>query len=402
MNKNLLFSVLALTAFAFADGDTTNSPALANEDLIADNCNPKPECKPTPPPCKPKPKPVCKPCVRKAMQPIVLTSSRPCSDNGFYIFADALYWHGEIGDSDWAFVNNGTTAGVPSGPNEEFTFKWNWGFRAGIGINLDHDQWDTNLYYTWFRNSASSSNTVSVTAPAVAKELYNNSAGTFTSGSATGELHFNVLDWELGRWFYVSNSLSLRPHAGLKGSWITLTTGDSVTGLVGATPATSYTVSNENKAWAVGPSGGVNTNWYFGCGNTMDMRDGHKGQVRSRPHFSIFADFAGALMFSHFKNTHSESGTSAAGAVVSGFNPTNLNRNVVVPVVTSIAGLAFDTCFDCDNMHLGIRVGYEFQWWFRQSQRIFVDAASTTSPRYVRTTDDLALQGLTIDVRFDF
>jgi hypothetical protein len=399
MNKNLLFSVLALTACAFADGDTTNSPALANEDLIADNCNPKPECRPTPPPCKPKPKP-CAPCVRKPMQPIVLTSSRPCSDNGFYIFADALYWHGEIGDSDWAFVNNGTVAGVPTGPNEEFNFEWNWGFRVGLGLNLDHDQWDTNLYYTWFRNHTHSSS-LALTAPAVGKAIYDNFGGTFTAGSASGKLHFNVLDWELGRWFYVSNSLSLRPHAGLKGSWNTLTTGESLTGGLTAGTA-SYTVSNENKSWGIGPSGGINTNWYFGCGNTLDRRDGQKDRVRSRPHFSIFADFAGALMFSHFHNTHSETGKSAAGAVVSGFNPSNLNRNVVVPVLTSIAGLAFDTCFDCDKMHFGIRLGYEFQWWFRQSQRIFLENSSTTTPRYIRTTDDLALQGLTIDVRFDF
>ncbi len=29
-----------------------------------------------------------------------------------------------------------------------------------------------------------------------------------------------MLDWELGRSFYVSKHLSLRPHIGIKGGWI--------------------------------------------------------------------------------------------------------------------------------------------------------------------------------------
>jgi hypothetical protein len=394
MKKTLLFSALALTASVFGDG---NVSAFTDEIAANDSCNPKP-----------KPKPVCEPCVRKAMQPIVLTSSRPCNDSGFYFFADFLYWHADVGSSDWAFVNNNTTASVAAGPNKDVNFKWNFGFRVGFGIDMDHDQWDTDIYYTWFRgttSSDSSDNAVSVVAPALANSLDSNYAGTFTAGSAKDKLNFNVLDWELGRWFYVSNSISLRPHMGLKGAWIDLKETESLTGgLVGGVGApTAYSVNNKTKSWAIGPSAGVNSNWYFGSGNTADMRSGHSGEVKSRPMFSFFADFAGALMFSHFKNTHSETATTASALPgAGGFSPSNLTRNQVVPVLTSIAGFAFDTCFDCDKMHFGIRVGYEFQWWFRENQRLFVDTTSATSPRYVRTADDLALQGLTVDFRFDF
>jgi hypothetical protein len=400
MNKNLfLYSALALTASVFADGDATNSNAvLANNLIVADDCcKPKPpECKPKPPECKPKPKP-CVPCVRKAMQPIVLTSSRPCNDIGFYFFVDALYWHANVGNSDWAYVDNNTGAAATSGPNKEVTFKWNGGFRIGLGLDLEHDQWDTNLYYTWFRNTSDGSS-VNVSAPAVANSVSTNYNGTFTNGSANAKLNFNVLDWELGRWFYVSNSISVRPHAGLKAAWIHLHENESYTGgLSNTAGATSYSSSSKSNSWALGPSGGINTNWYFGCGNTM----GDRGKVRSRPHFSIFGDFAGAMMFTHFHNTHSETGSGAAGTV-SGFKPTSLNRNEAVPVLQSIMGLAYDTCFSCDKYHFGIRVGYEFQWWFGYNQRTYVDSTSSTSPKYIRSPDDLGLQGLTIDVRFDF
>jgi hypothetical protein len=299
MNKNLfLFSVLTLTACVFADGNEMNSNALLADKLIAadDCCKPKPpECKPKPPPCKPKPKP-CVPCVRKAMQPIVLTSSRPCTDIGFYFFGDALYWHANVGNSDWAFVNNNVAAQPVSGSNKEVTFKWNWGFRIGLGLNLDHDQWDTDLYYTWFRNTSDSSS-VNAPAPAAANSIDSNLSSTFGVASAKSKLNFNVLDWELGRWFYVSNSISLRPHAGLKAAWINLKQDETIA-------SASYTIENKNDSWAIGPSGGVNSNWYFGCGNTM----GDRGQVRDRPHFSIFGDFAGALLYTHFHNSHNEIG----------------------------------------------------------------------------------------------
>jgi len=396
MKKSFLFSVLALTACAFADGDVSNSTiAIADEGLVAgrmdSDCNPKPkECKP-----KPKPKP-CEPCVRKGMAPVVLTSSSPCHDAGVFLFGDALYWHADVSNSDWAFVNSSAVTTPTSGTNQEVTFKWNWGFRAGIGFDLGHDQWDTTFTYTWFRNHSKPSSFTTPTggsASSLNSDLPTTAA--VTSGSAKANLHFQVGDWELGRWFYVSNSLSVRPHAGVKGSWIDLKETNS---FASTAAPTSYSVSNKNRSWAVGPSAGINTNWYFGCGNTMGKRN---GEVRERPVFSIFGDVSGALMYSHFKNSHSENGTTATGATSTGFHVSGLNRNLMVPVLSGIMGLAWDVCFDCDKMHFGLRAGYELQYWFRQSQRFSFDSLGGT-PRYTRSTGELALQGLTVDLRLDF
>jgi len=414
MKKNLLFSMLALTACAFADGDSTSSSTLlADDNLVAgkmdSDCKPKPvECKPKPVECKPKPKP-CEPCIRQGMAPNVLTSSRPCTDIGLYIFADALYWHADVTNAEWAFVSNSATATSPAaGANQELAFKWNWGFRVGLGYSMDHDQWDTDLYYTWFVKNAASGSTsqTSFTVPAGGAASSQNSDYTAAtsavrSGTATTKLNFQVLDWELGRWFYVSNSISLRPHVGIKGAWIKLTEGETFA--ASASPVT-YTVNNSTKSWEVGPSAGINSNWYFGCGNTMPVG---RGEVKDRPMWSIFGDVSGALMYGHFSNSHSETGATAAGAVSGGFSASGLNRNLMVPVLSGILGLAWDYCFSCDKMHIGIRAGYELQYWFRQNQRFSNfntgdPGQSLAAPRYTRTTGDLALQGLTIDVRFDF
>jgi Legionella pneumophila major outer membrane protein precursor len=410
MNKNLLFSMLALTACAFADGDTNSSTLLADDNLVAGGCDtpckPKPvECKPKPVECKPKPKP-CEPCIRRGVAPIVLTSSRPCDDLGLYLFADALYWHADVTNAEWAFVNSAAAVTAPAaGKNQELAFKWNWGFRAGIGFEFDHDQWDTNLYYTWFRNktasnSSTSSASFNVPVGGSASSLNTDSGMTTTAvltGSASAKLNFNVLDWELGRSFYISNSISLRPHIGVKGAWNKLTENESFTASTAG--LASYSSRDRTKSWAIGPSTGINSNWYFGCANTMSS--GRNGEVKDRPGFSIFGDVSGALMYGHFKNSHSESGATSGGVAFGGLNVSGLNRNLMVPVLTGMMGLAWDMCFDCDKMHLGIRAGYELQYWFRQNQRFAFNSLGAT-PRYTRTTGDLALQGLTIDVRFDF
>jgi len=100
------------------------------------------------------------------------------------------------------------------------------------------------------------------------------------------------------------------------------------------------------------------------------MPDNHRGEkrgeVRDRPMFSVFGDISGALMYGHFRNSHSETGTTA-GAAIGG---------LTYPVLTAISWFSVNWNFriglgyvlDCDKMHLGIRAGYELQYWFRQNQ----------------------------------
>jgi hypothetical protein len=407
MSKFFLLSFTALTAFVMADGDTPNSSTVLSDiNLFAGRMDS--DCKPKPVECKPKPKP-CEPCVRKGIAPNVLTSSRPCDDVGLYLFADALYWHADVTNAEWAFVTSTAVLVEPtSAINQELAFKWNWGFRVGVGYEFDHDQWDSDIYYTWFVNNAASGSTsqTSFKTPVGGAATSLNSGilttpSLVSSGTATTKLNFQVLDWELGNAFYIRNALSIRPHVGIKGSWIRLTESETFTN---ATASSTYTISYKTKSWSAGPSAGINSNWYFGCANTMPPNG--RGDAKDRPMWSIFGDVSGALMYGHFNNTAIESST-VAGVSIPGTKLANLNRNLMVPVLTGVLGLAWDMCFACDKMHLGIRAGYELQYWFRQNQRLSnlnngSVGTSVAASRYTRTTGDLALQGLTIDVRFDF
>ena len=359
MNKIVLFSFI-----------TCSLALAANEVTTANGCE-KPCAPPPPPECCPPPKPAC-------CNPVCAAS--PNSENGWYIFGDLLYWHADIDHADWAFKSNNTASSIIAGPNHALDFKWSYGFRVGLGANMDYDKWDTNLYYTWFQTK--NSNSVGTKGAQQAADLFGINT-PFTQGEIDWKIHYSVIDWELGYWYSVSKHLSMRPHIGIKNAWISQHVRESFTQLNDSAVSRS-----SNEFWGIGASGGLNTNWNFATVH--------------RHHFSFFGDFAGALMYGHFDVKHQE--TSTLG---SGFKPSDLSRNLLAPMLQAAFGMSWDMGFNCDRNHVALRVGYEFQYWFRQNQMLisennFPQGATNTLVTYQRSAGALGLQGLTIDLRFDF
>lgn len=356
MNKAAMFSVLALTASVFADEELVAAAQKMNgQNQQMNNKSPQ-------------------------MNNVILTSARPESENGWYLFADVLYWHADIGNTGWAMKTPDETDALTSIHKDErhLDFKWSWGFKVGIGANIDHDMWDTNLTYTWFRTENSQS--AGVPSEGVIRNLIGGDGPNFTSGRINWDLRFNMFDWELGRWHYVSKSLALRPHIGLKGGWINQTIHLRTNVLLGTSDRTN--AKYENNFWGVGPSIGVNTLWVLGnAGSNNDHR------------FSLFGDFGGALMYGHYQVKDQET-SSAAGVTESGNNVHDLTRNRQAAMLQGQMGLEWDTAFNRNRNHFTMKVGYELQYWFRQNQLL--------RQNQERFSDDLALQGVTAEIRFDF
>lgn len=383
MKTTALFSALALTASIFADGDIAAQ-------MKSDTTNKMTERKPAAP-------------------MVVLNSARPDSDNGWYLFADALYWHADVGSTDWARKVDDATVQTPAvpfaGAVHHLDFKWNWGFRVGIGVNMDHDSWDSNFYYTWFRtensNAASVVQGTGTIVNLVTQQVIDGQPSVSTiAGTNEWKIHYNMFDWELGRWYYVSRNLALRPHVGIKGGWINQDVGYTFSGVNLADPdnpaAIPATADFKNHFWGVGPSSGVNMMWVLG--NAGD---------RQQHRFSLFGDAAGALLYGHFDVKHTESTFDADGALTFGNNLGNLSRNLAVPVLQTQMGFSWDTSFNNDRNHFMFKIGYEFQYWFRQNQQaVYMSQAGDVTAgqfaAYRRASDDLALQGLTGEFRFDF
>ena len=144
---------------------------------------------------------------------------------GVFLTADYIYWTARQNNMQYAttgYTNNNNISTSPgSAANLKYTFRT--GFKAGLGFSFEHDMWDMAFNYTWVQSNHNKGSIHgdqrSGLTPTFSPSLNLTSDDYFTNASSSWRLHFNVLDWDLGRNFYISKFLSLRPFVGLKGSW---------------------------------------------------------------------------------------------------------------------------------------------------------------------------------------
>ncbi|HSX03602.1 MAG TPA: Lpg1974 family pore-forming outer membrane protein [Rhabdochlamydiaceae bacterium] len=288
------------------------------------------------------------------------------------IFVDALYWH--TGETlDWAFT-------LTNSPNFEksefktFSFDWDPGFRVGVGYNLNHDEWDTQLTYTWFQSKTRDHASGSVTSNSLAARL--SLLEPFSTGKASLKVRYNIFDWDLGRSFLVSDYLFFRPFIGVKGGWINqiFSSEWTIINFLGTLPLIA-TDKMQNRFQGAGPKGGVSGNWCFGNIQTHC--------------FSISGMFEAGYLWGHWTIRDKFIDSLFTTIYV---KPTN--RNFGSLVLHAFLGLGWDCNFDHCRSHFSAKIGYEIEDWFNQLQ-IYTDIAGSQN-------NDLILQGLSARVYFDF
>lgn len=276
-------------------------------------------------------------------------------------------------------------------------FNWDWGFRLRLGANLPHDSWD--VYATWSRLYSSAHRTIHAGLDQFILPLYLNSqvdAGTlFNVGPPTfvpaprlalnatdkWNLHFNELDLELGRQFFVSKWLTVKPHVGFRAAWIHQRDKARYFNLVGNALADYATADMKCNFNGIGILGGLDTQWGLGCG------------------WSFFANYSGSLLYGYFHVNNSESGVSAG--VTTNFYSVNDFYHVDRFINDLMLGLRYDYMFCDDLYHVGLQIGWEHHMFFGQNQ--FMRFVDDNHPGvFASNQGDLTLQGFSLQVRFDF
>lgn len=305
---------------------------------------------------------------------------------GIDIFADLLVWCAkESGTEAWAQVL------TSSGTHAQFDlravdFEWNAGFRVGVGYGMRHDQWDTQLYYTWFHthgDGRASGGPGTVHSSFLGNFYVDNTQGAGLSGPAYQNasirwaIRFNMFDWELGRSFWVSKALSLRPFVGLKGGWIHQKIHS--TWQTPNLPASEFfntaTENLKNNFWGIGPCGGLNTKWM------LFTRPNHT--------FSLFGDFSAAIMYGQwtfgdrYRNDIQQEIVIRSSHLKSG-----------ATMARGLMGFGWDAKFCQGRYQFSTKLGYEMQFWLDQLQFYSFDIG--------RLSNELTLQGGTLELRFDF
>jgi len=294
------------------------------------------------------------------------------------LFADFLFWFAsEETASIWTNV---FSIGFNTSTFEAkgFDFDWDYGFRLGAGYNFVYDQWDTQLYWTWYRTQSHDS----VSPKPNSTVIPEFEAGLLSRNNAAGAhigwtIQLNMIDWELGRKYWVSNDLSLRPYIGLKGGWIDQSLRLRYEDLI-VNNVNTDTVGKErlkNDFWGIGPVGGLNTKWRLRNFGT---------------HFpSLFGDFSVATMWGTWK-LHDRYRDETGLVSTTHFKTLTLGAIMF----RGIVGVGWDAQFCRGKCHFATSLGYEMQLWVNQLR--------LSTLQLLPLHGDLTLQGITWNTRFDF
>lgn len=325
-----------------------------------------------------------------------------------FITADFIWW--KVTEDGLHYAANGLAAGqtatpaadpfrsAPKGRVKDVGSDWAPGFKVGLGLNLAHDGWDLYTQYTWLNSSNSNS-----TSAADGNGLVSSFAGIGQQGGGAGATliraasasgkwsnHFNVIDLELGRNFYLSQFLTMRPHVGLKGTWqdtdyrfnFTARSDEQfqidVQDANNITTLGPYRMHGHTDVWGIGVRGGLDVSWYM---------------TKS---WSIYGKFAWTTMWANYyelsrKDTLDFQDQNASKVVV---NIDNSNQYSVKYVGEMELGLRWQTWFYDDNYHFSVQAGWEQQVWLNWARFTVFEEQQVES--------DLAFHGLNLKFRFDF
>jgi hypothetical protein len=289
------------------------------------------------------------------------------------LFGEFLVWYAsEEPSSIWANDTSVSIVGLNIIDSVDIAigkFDWNYGFRVGAGHTMQHDRWDTQFYWSWFRTEAHS--TIPTGNHLVYLEFTGSLLGEdlFEGNGAhlDWSLLYNMVDWELGRACLLSKALTFRPFIGIKGGWIDQNIHAQIN-----LPSSTGVEHIKNLFWGAGPSGGINTKWEMFC--------------ISRNSLNLLGDISSAMMWGSWeiKDVYKNS--------VGEFPVKVKNSSLGSLMLRGFLGIGWDT--HTRRFGFAAKLGYEMQIWFDQLRIPSVPA--------LPLHNDLTLQGGTFNARFDF
>ncbi len=328
--------------------------------------------------------------------------------NDFYVTGAFLWWLPDEADFSLGFnqqtryvASTATVAGSGANGNViDFGYQWKPGFRVGLGWQSHTAEgWDVYLDWTWYKNKTNQS------ASAVAAGhgagivpfwgLYDATFGgvgeMYGSMQATWRLLYNMIDLELGRDFYVSCALSLRPYLSVEGGWIHRKWNVSYSDETKEGNAVIFdSYSSKSNYWGVGPRAGLGGNWMLGAG------------------FKFYGNLSGSLLSGRvIKNTATLTHIDTDPSQSNTWSNNQIFR--VVPHLQAVVGAGWDICFCCEQYRFELTAGWEVNEFWNVPMALYPDRNSVTdgsghNPIFNREnrSHNLALSGLTAEARFDF
>lgn len=275
-------------------------------------------------------------------------------DDNRFAFADLLFWKASVSSSDnWSQVITSSSY-FQSATINSVNFKYNTGYRVGLGYQQPFDFWDTLFYYTSYKTRGRDQESGNVYSDYVGNFFVNNTDGGSISaapfyglGAMQWKLVFDTLDLELGRTFNMDKLLSLRPYLGLKAAIINQSIYTSWYNPVNVATFTTASENLQNNFWGLGPVLGLKSVWPL-----------YKGETTT---FNIFGNLSGAVLWGHWSFSDHYSNNLPMSVTV---NHSDLNG--ASTMARGLVGLEWGG--KISKADLSARLGYEAQVWLSQLQ----------------------------------
>jgi len=307
--------------------------------------------------------------VTKQPKGMITPTVEPRVENGFGLSVDAAFtwWKSQV--SGMSFAQTDSSVQSPH-------WKFVPGFKVGLGIDIDFDGWDLYAEYTWFRQGLTKGFAASEYGPGYSSFIHTNtstgalSSMILTKASSTRKSQFNIVDLELGRNFFISKRLALRPNLGFKLARMfeKTTLREIQEGEMGFT-----NLNLSQQLSGVGIRAGIDTVWHL-----------------SRT-FGFYGDLALTSLWSSIHN-HCNSYVSDDGVQTDRLIP--MKNQTILPVIEMGVGLSYMQWFANERYQLYAKAGWEEQIWIGYNY-------NTPSGTF-NNTGNLTLQGLTTKLGLAF
>jgi hypothetical protein len=299
---------------------------------------------------------------------------------GIFFFGDYLYWQASQDGLQYTTTSDSFTTGplvITNGKAERIRPGYESGFRVGAGYRFKRDAWDFLVSWT----DLTSSRRNSTVAPSSGFDLAVWSPASIGSYASKAAGHWNlgyyIFDAELGRNYFVSKALALRPFLGLRGAWINQKFDANYQNVgVAAIGTTTVETSMKNDYSAGGVRVGFNMEWLFWST------------------FGIYGNISGSLVY----------GTFAVKTAVEADEEqvVHLKSNITRMRPNLETGLGLRWATNWGSCRFSLSLGYEMIQWWNTNQFVKVEFPGAANGFVNRSNGDLGLQGMTLAAGLEF
>jgi len=312
-----------------------------------------------------------------------------CGCYDIYTTGSFIYWQAFQEAMDYASTTTNISQTFITGLDlVGVDFKYKPGFKAGLGVSSNYDNWDLYAEYTWLHLTDSRSSIRAANTLLMYNDWYAWDASMFNeppvaeSMSGRWKLNMDLFDFELARKYYVGTKLDFRPFIGMRVALIDQRMTISPEVLLNLVNIGIRELRVSSDSWGIGPRLGIDTSWHLGCG------------------FRTIGNTAASLLYTDYKMKIFQSTINQAADTNPGRDASS-KRKFLRTNFEAALGFAWGTYFSSNTYHLDFGATYDFNVFFHQNMmRYYVESGKFNKGQF--SPGNLYTHGLTVNVRLDF